>query len=247
MLSNECKVAIEKWIDGNASDEDHAILQQSSQDATFNQHVELQKAVGIAIDKVHREQLRAELKVLIKRNDNVRSIFFERKLWYAAAAVVVILISALLFLSKKNTPSAETLYYSYYKPYHATSLTRGEENSQAGTALQLYDERKYELAVATLEKTNIQKATVEGTYILLILGNCYLNLNEAERASECFLMASRSSDNVIAAHANWYHALTLLKENKISDAINAFEDIADSNSFYSSRAKEIVTVLRNIR
>jgi tetratricopeptide (TPR) repeat protein len=242
MLNEQEKIYVEQLIDNSLSAEERKLLDDKLNESEFVAEIMKQRAVALSIRKVHESNLKAELKELLTDEDysDRESNSKKFRIWYAAAAVAAIItVSFLIF--KPGAFNAETAFLTYYKAYPVGANTRGADEDLEEQAYSFYQQGQYDKAAISIEKLSKEySGKNEKAYLQLLLGNCYLNLNKLNEARDCFTMATESTDVLIVQNAQWYFALTLIKSGNIKEAKTSLKIITDSNSVYSSQAKDII-------
>ncbi|HEY0652589.1 MAG TPA: tetratricopeptide repeat protein [Chryseosolibacter sp.] len=159
--------------------------------------------------------------------------------YYAVAASVVLLVVTGIYLFTDNEPNPSALYAEYYTPFPNVwePTVRGSETvTQRSLAFQKYEEGDYLQAVDLFKALLAEKREPE---ILLLLGNANLSLGNTTEARENFNEVLRSS-STIAAPAQWYLALSYLKDNQRTEAIANLKMLADGKNAYTVKAKDLL-------
>lgn len=242
MLTEKEKILIERFLDENLSPDEQQEFNASLNNPKFRQMVNIQQTVIATIEARHREKLRDELIGL--KDAGYRS---GKQVWllYGIAASLVLLVVAAILLSRKSSSTPESVFLSYYVPYRVENNVRGQEN--VGGAFRTYTEGNYKDAVVQFLKSR-EKATDENerSYYALLIGNCYLSLNDPKKAIVFLDEASHSSDSIIVQEAQWYKALALVAIKKLLEADTIFSDIINSKSIYAEQARRMRSEIENI-
>lgn len=247
-LDNENIKLIEKFLNGELSAEDQAILAERMKNNDFAKEFHFQKDALHTFRLFHDKKLKTylndhfpeEVKNLAQpTKDNNKKQFLIAPILLVAATIALFIIAYLWISGRHQTETSD--FTAFYKVYPAQPITR-EPQSVANQVLTKYKEGNYAEAASAAEKlikTNLSET--KKTELLLILGNCYLNINELQKAANVFKQVKTSSDKILSQHGAWYYALTLLRQNNIEQCIKALDEIILSESFYKQEA----TVLYN--
>lgn len=168
---------------------------------------------------------------LIKRN------------WYsvAAAMAVLVMIGAFWFGGLDQKGWNEEVYQNYYEEDEVFINTRSKAN---------FDIDVLHFGMELLEKKDFSAALVEFNKLPnSITANYYagvsnMALNNHEVAVSKFNYVIDDYLNLFYDQAQWYKGLCLVKLEKKNEAINLFDQISQTESYFKDKAKEIVADLR---
>lgn len=201
-------------------------------DPEFKENVLHEKRVVAALKANERAKLRSHLKSISSRTPTAANTF--RKLWVAAATVLLI-ASVGYFFYLNNLPISQQ-FDEFYEPYPAVTIQRGEAE-EISKGLQLYSEEKY--GEAAVELTRL--ASAEQPVYYLYLGNCYLQLEEPQKAITAFkALIEVSNDSILTQHSQWYLALAYLKNNEQEMLKDLLHQIIDQKGMYSELASTLL-------
>lgn len=238
-INNDDIELIDRFIDGTLSEDDADRLSAKRSDPEFRAELEIRQEVAQTIQRISRENLKRDLKSklgTIDFSERPRS----RVLYYAVAAGLALFFVLLWFLPGKE--SNESLFYSYYVPYPGTINIRGSSEVLA-SAVKAYEDGRYEQAADQITALLASGHTHSKAHMLLMLGNCYLNLNDASHAEQIFLELQNHQDRIIKQQAQWYLSLTYLKSGQIENCRKLLQDLEQSGGFHASSARNLLDEL----
>lgn len=165
----------------------------------------------------------------ILQGSNVKLGNFKK--WIAAAAAVLIIVfGAVYFLSDKST-SAEKLYATYAE--HAPikiQLRSNTADSLAGMAADKFNNKQYYEALPLLQE--YVKQQPDDIQMNFSLGICYLELSRFADAEQIF-SAIATGQTAYTETANWYLALTALKQKDISKCRIILNSIPATSAWFT--------------
>lgn len=165
--------------------------------------------------------------------------------WGWAAGLAAMLLMGFFYFWIAKSVSGETLYADNYEPYPSNvlaSITRGDSGmTLQQQAVQAYENGRYEKAIPMLEE--ILNKEPENAGWQLVLGICYLENNDAEEAEKTLLKAAQNPNSLFYQQAQWYLALTYLKQNNKKQAASVLKDLAAQSGVYPQKAKQLLTEL----
>ncbi|SOE21053.1 hypothetical protein SAMN06298216_1525 [Spirosomataceae bacterium TFI 002] len=200
---------IDNYFEGNLSKEDELELNQMLElDAEFAEEFVFQKEVRKAIHLRERVALKDELKTYHKPVK-----VFSFKTWFAAAAVLILGAFLWVYLSSNNL--SEELYTAYYQPFPnvVSPVVRG--NTSTSSAFEAYENEDY-IKAEVLFRNQYQKD--QSDYSYFYWGVCLLENNKIDDAVAHFEKANYSSEVPWKENNDWYHALALIKNEKLKEA-----------------------------
>jgi len=231
---------IEKYLSGQLQGSElqrfeTELLNNSSLKEEVNLHKEIAEAVTEKEVMVFRKSVNSIIK-----NETTS----QRWSYLGIAATILIIISAGIgintFFFKKD--SIEQLYTAYYEPYEDLISVRSDEtlNESISTLMNYYNQQKYGNAISYLDSIEIYDQPLLQLYV----GISYLNVSAFDKAHETFDIIS-NDENVFNTEANWYNALTYLREGNKGKTIFILSEIANSKkeSNYKLKALELLDKL----
>jgi tetratricopeptide (TPR) repeat protein len=252
-LSNNDITLIEKYLDDDLSADENDVFNSRIQDTAFTEELKLQQSTANALKHLFEQQLKEELRQQLGtyRQDELDSkkttSRFNKTYFYWAAAAIAFVIIFILAIRQKST-SDEALYLTYYKPYHVGNSTRSLPASNNHLAFEKYTEGDFQQAAILLEQLLKDNTQGYNTALLqLLLGNCYLNTGELQKAVASLKSAANSDDPILSQHAKWYSALALLKLGNRSETLRLLQELTSSDSIYQKQAGNLMDELKNTR
>lgn len=170
-----------------------------------------------------------------------------RRLALVGVAVAALLISAVVFLFvwDFSPSSGSKLFAEYYQPYPdvIANQQRGDGVGHAAyvEVMAPYSRGDYELAVTKLEA--YLDSHPNSDTIMFYLGISLLELEHFTDA-DSMLNEVHSMQLVFSDRAQWYLALSNLRQGNIEQAEKLLEEISRSTSDYKSNAAEMLSILR---
>jgi hypothetical protein len=149
-----------------------------------------------------------------------RKIPLQRILAIAASIVLVGIIAINLL-----KPAGSGLYDEYYSPYPDMLSTRSINDAEINRAMEAYNSGSYAESADLLEAIESSDALV-----LLYLGIARMESNKLEEAVNTLLPLS--TDERVGQQAQWYLALTYLKQGSEEAAKSVLRKIASDDSHY---------------
>jgi tetratricopeptide (TPR) repeat protein len=238
---------IEEFIDGNLSQEESIRLKN---ELNADPDLAFELILRSEINKAIRDKNLMEFRDLILGQTNHQSspsaLFnLQRdvlKTWHLAAAsfILILVVGGLWYILSNKPFSTERLVSKYYKPAQSILQYRSLElNSDDALkeAFNFYQQNDYTNA---LKYFNSLENQITAKFYS---GICYIELEQFEKAVESFEYVINDKDNLFVEQAEWYLGLIYLMNNQKSQAIEQFNKIAKSDSFYEVQAKEILKYL----
>ena len=143
-------------------------------------------------------------------------------------AAAVFMILCLVFLTQQARPPAKSLYASFYTPYPLSFTDRGEGNEALkASASQAYLTEDF---TGAIEKFRMLRSREPLPVYDLALAICFLETSVTDSAE--ILFRSLREDPLYDEAAQWYWALTLLKQSQVADCRRALESIEEEMEFY---------------
>ncbi len=160
----------------------------------------------------------------------------------AAASIAVIIIGAnIVFVLNEKSYEPQELYSMYYKPYDSyASVRSGNINTDDifFQALLKYEKQEFDETISLLNK--IIEVDNMNIASMFYLGVSYIETGRYADAFNSFTKIVDHGDNLFIEQADWYLGLTFLRSDEQEKAIKQFQTIAQSQSFYNEKAKEIL-------
>jgi len=249
---------IEKFLEGKMSDEEKKEFEKKlnvdkSLNAMMTDMNLLVEGIKMSAAQSSKEEKSDRLKFFNEINDIEKNAFeisspaakivpMYRRPWVlSAAASVILLVTVTFYFMREQTPINEKLYTAYFEPFDSpgSGLTRGNSEVTLKTeAYEAYDNGNYKVAAQLFEQIIKEK---EDPIAQLCLGNSYLAQNDFPKAEKIFTdMVTKRTE--LITQANWYLALTYLKENKMERAKATLWEISKSST-YGEKARKLLKEL----
>lgn len=165
------------------------------------------------------------------------------KTWHLAAAsfALILVTGGLWYMLSSRTHSTEKLAIKYYKPAHPIKQVRSIKMSSdeaLQNAFNHYKQKDYETALfyfSTLKSQITAK---------FYSGICYIELEQYNNAIGSFEFVINDNNNLFVEQADWYLGLIYLMNKQKDKAIEQFNKISKSESYYAGQAVDIIEYLQ---
>lgn len=240
---------IEDFLDGDLTESQLKEFEKDLlEDLNLQMELDLHKEVNEAIMEQDVMDLRSKLEA-IKTPPNPaqkRKLKFLTKWNITAASLALVIGLGSLMYIMNNQPaySNDKVFSNYYKPYNVVVNTRSADvmiDNLLITALKSYETKDYRTAL-TLFKQILDKDSTN------ITGNFYsgisnIEINEYSKANRNFTRVLKHKNNLFIEQSEWYLGFCYLMTNEKEKALKQFHVIAQGNSFYKTKALEIINRL----
>jgi len=238
---------IEDYIDNDLNKDDlksfiAEVKENKALAAELNLRIEINNMIQ---DKGFNELKSILEKQKINRRQNNFSINIRReatKTWHmiAVSFVLVIVAGGLWYILSNKPYTTEKLVEKYYKPAQPIGQIRGQVsgNETLIKAFRLYKLNDYDDALNYFAALN-NRITSK-----FYSGICYIELKKYDDAINSFKAVINDNDNLYIEQAEWYLGLIYLMNNQKRKALEQFNKISGSDSYYADKAKEIVKYIR---
>jgi tetratricopeptide (TPR) repeat protein len=164
------------------------------------------------------------------------------KTWHLAAASfsLILVVGGLWYILSNKPISTERLISKYYKPAGPIGQIRSFETSAEDAlkeAFNFYQQNDFANALKYFSALDNQITA------RFYSGVCYIELEQFDKAIESFEFVINDKDNLFVEQAEWYVGLIYLMNNQKGLAIEQFQKISTSQSYYSHQAGEILKYL----
>jgi len=122
---------------------------------------------------------------------------------------------------------------SYYQPYTLNVIHRGVGEQSLAKAEKAYNSGDYETVLPIFDKYP------DNPKVQLAKGNAQYNLGKFDEAIKTF---KGIKDPFLAPTANWYLALTYLKQDQAEKAKTALQNIPEGSNHYKDAQKLLNTI-----
>lgn len=161
-----------------------------------------------------------------------------------AAALAVLMIPAYMLINSLNSSSPAELYAEHFRPYEDLISTRSaavdDVDETLVKAMALYNEGAYSDAAPLLSNA---LSVDPGNHLLkLYSGIAYLGNDQFDEARFQF-EELLDQPTMFRAHAEWYLALTYVKNAQLEEAAGLLGNIAMEEGAYQAQATELLEAL----
>ncbi len=230
----EQDILIEKFIAGTLTPAEQAIFDAKYQDDDFVREVQFQQDLQVAAISNSRDELRAIMVSESPARTAAVGHPVRRNLYRWAAVAAILIIGLAIYFMPKSLSSTEQIYAHYYEPFPntLTPITKGEATEM--DAYQMYEAGQYDDAIATLDAI---ENPIPGDQFYL--ASAYLARGDLADAARSFRPLELGSSN-FQVPAKWYQALILIRQEKINDALQRLQEIAQENHPLATRAENLI-------
>jgi len=159
----------------------------------------------------------------------------------AAAVTVLLMIGAYWFSGLNQLAWNDQLYADYYQEDEVFVNTRSKANFNVDVlhhGMELLEKKEF---TAALSEFNKLPSSITANYYA---GVANMELNNHSVAVSKFDYVIDDYLNLFYDQAQWYKGLCLVKLEKKPEAIELFDQITNTESYFREKAKQIVTDLR---
>lgn len=241
-------VSIEQYLSGEMSPiEREKFEREIASNPQMERELRLSRAIDAALVRDDIVDLRKKLLSIYKENKKVQPevpvvhLNF-RKFWYAAASLVLLAaLGSALYFSLPGGKSTDTLFNQYYSSDNLVNVTRSGDANIVEAVIKFQDKdyvfaQKLFKNLINQDKTNIA--------CWFYYGISCIETESYDQAIQAFNTIILDDKNLYVEHAQWYLALTYLKNNQISLAKAQFATVA--NDPYNSHNKEAQRIISKL-
>jgi tetratricopeptide (TPR) repeat protein len=160
-----------------------------------------------------------------------------------AASILILVVSTVLIYRFSNEVNPEQLYQSYYTIYpNIVDPTQRNDTTSANVispGFRQYDLGNYEEAVSEFNESLKEG---DNEFVLFYLAISYLELNRLNEAIEHFHNYIQNYSS-LKSQAQWYLALSYIKNEQLANARIPLQLIAEDDSSYSEKASNLLNQL----
>lgn len=247
MTDQERTELIQGKIFNNLSNEEqNRFTHLMETDADFRKEFDLYQQVKQNLDDKEAIILRKKLTTIYAEvygtKKEHKTIKFMKKNWYSVAAAVALLFLAgtYLFMGTSSKDWSKELYNTYYSQDEVYVNTRSKASLDVDVlhhGMELLEKKDFS---AALEEFNKLPHSVTANYYS---GVANMELNNHEVAIFKFDYVINDYLNLFYDQAQWYKGLCLVKLNQKNEAIDVFNQIVNSDSYFKDKAQQIVADL----
>lgn len=236
---------MENYVNGRMS-----IEEQQSFERGMSENPELREEVALyrkmvssietesvrqMLEQIHAEQFNQETPVVPMRS---RSHYFP----LAIAASVALLILAGWWVFSWQSSQPEALYATYFSPDEGLPTTLGyAENAQFAEGMISYKLGEYAEALDYWQP--LLTADPANDTLNYYSGLAFLANDQPEQAVSYLGRVVENETSAFTSDANWYLALSYLKQGKETEAQPLLQELAAGDSPYQQQSREILDKL----
>jgi tetratricopeptide (TPR) repeat protein len=232
---------IEAYLKGTLDEQALAAFQKRRQeDADFDREVidysQIISGIRISQERDFMSKLR-HWEGEIENRQEAKVISLRTMFSIAASVVLVSLVGVYLFRSGQS--DHEQLFQEYFQPYENVISERTGKNDHQQRGMELYDQRKYDDAIAELKVAAIEDP--DNSLLKCYLGIAYLAEDHAQEAKAIFGSMVPGDQSLTKEVAEWYLAMAYLKLDDEPSLKKTLEDILhQKDHLYREQAKELL-------
>ena len=230
---------IEEYLSNKLSvEEGRSFDEKLKADEEFAKEVEEQAMLFNAFDEMQAQELLRRFGNIEQELDGgkEKQFGFPVYLRWAAAVAVLAVVSLVVYLN--TTTSSKDLFLAYYTPYPNVESPVSRSEAEGNAVWQLYENGDYKAAYQQFEQALVvNEADLASRFYL---GICALELNRFAVAEEVFSTVAADKNGTYAEQAEWYLALSYLKDGKRKKARRSLDKIIVAESSYSEKAKALL-------
>ena len=204
------------------------------QDEQLAQELNFMEEINESIIDDEVFYLRQKLNLLV--NQSSARIPLYKTITGVAAGIIIIF--SIITITKQPDPIKA--FNQYYSPYQSDMNKRSANTEITGLqfGIKLYEEGDYETALKIFENyTEENVDSPPGKYYLALTA---LGAEEHKLAQSCLIQLIETNDYSYSLHAKWYLGMLYLKTNQTEKAKPIFEELSETENYYSARAKKIL-------
>ena len=206
---------IDKYLLGHLEGEElRSFKERFDQDYEFRKMVAEQRLLVEGIEEFHfKKQLDLYHTQMELENARKKPL----AIWLSIAACVVILIGVSFWAISDTETAAQKVFAKNFQPDPGLPTTMGSTSEyEFYSGMVSYKRKDYVGAIALWKP--LHAAHPSNDTLIYFLGVAYLAQGENEQAEEYLKMAQTFPKSIFVEEANYYLALTLLRENKVEEA-----------------------------
>lgn len=234
---------VDRYLEGNLSEQERAAFEEKLlHDQILQEQVAEMKLIRAGIKHVSRKAALQKFKALEQTLPPVSQS--RLNLWYSTwlQAAAILLIGLLAYIFWPISVDEQELFATHFEAYPNIIMptVRGKVTNDStikALAFRAYDQKQYEDAAVLFNR--IENKDVN---ILFYLGNCYLALEQPNKALPLLENVLNNYD-VFDEQAEWYLAICFLKLEERERATQALRRVVTRNSAYKDKAQTILDKL----
>lgn len=251
-MAEYLKEQIEDYLRGRLSQKEHEAFEKALEnDQDLQKELAYVKLTIQGAKKSGRDDLKNRLKRIQKEYEGGNKEIIETKKislwpkWIGIAASVLLIITAGIFFLGKDELNTQRAFNEYYEAAPLRLATRDLDTEKTIVQLnEYYTNKDYNDALPYFQK--LLAIDSMNARMQLGIGICYLELDQLKSARNHFLSIIKAQDFRLQHQANWYMALSYLKEGKLDDAKKYLAPIInDSKADHHTQSIELMEKLKN--
>jgi tetratricopeptide (TPR) repeat protein len=207
------------------------------------QHRKLMAAVDVLGDLSMKERVRKIHYTEMNRPDPTQTPNKTRK-WAIVTVLVLLTAFGLWTMLRPKQQAPAQLYAAYYEPYNLNFGSRSTESEQIlAEAGGLYKSSNFAQALPLFEQA--LSTDPADSKARLALGICQLELGQYDQALAQFNGLMDANDPLFGEQAQWYAALTKLRQGDIAGCKALLEGVvSNKDSQFYEKAKELLNSIK---
>ena len=218
-------------------------------DGFLKASVELHRDLAKAITNKEEIELEAKLRHIgneyFAKKTLRRIPLWQNRSWLVAASISLLaIVGAWLYLSGPSHPQHQELYASHYEPYSIPDGFQGLRDDSGisadplAQAVGLYEKKAYEPALQSFRQ--LPDSSLNTPLVQICMGICYLQTGEVSQAQKHFEQLLQKEDHFFKSPAQWYLALSHLKEGNKTEVKQILEPMSNDAGKYGKLARNLL-------
>lgn len=240
---------LENYLDDELNEKEILDLEKDlMDDLDLKMELNLHTEINEAIMEEDIMDLRSKLKAIEipSTTEEKRKMKFHGKWRIAAASMILFIgIASVYYMLGNKSYTNEEIFIDYYKPYSIVINTRSSETNDSEKviyrALKSYESKDFRSALSLFESV-LEKDSMNLTSNFYS-GISNIQIQEYPKANKNFTRVLEHKNNLFVEQSEWYLGICYLMTNEREKAKVSFRSIAKGNSFYRTKAKEILNKL----
>lgn len=240
---------LENYLDDELNEKEILDLEKDlMDDLDLKMELNLHTEINEAIMEEDIMDLRSKLKAIEipSTTEEKRKMKFHGKWRIAAASMILFIgIASVYYMLGNKSYTNKEIFIDYYKPYSIVINTRSSETNDSEKviyrALKSYESKDFRSALSLFESV-LEKDSMNLTSNFYS-GISNIQIQEYPKANKNFTRVLEHKNNLFIEQSEWYLGICYLMTNEREKAKVSFRSIAKGNSFYRTKAKEILNKL----
>jgi len=249
MMNDKDFDRLENYLDGELNENEILDLEQDlMDDLDLEMELNLHKEINEAIMEEDVMDLRSKLEAIEipSTTEEKRKMKFHGKWRIAAASMILFIgVASVYYMLGNKSYTNEEVFMNYYKPYSIVINTRSAETTDNDQvlvqALKSYESKDYRAALSLFQSILDKDSTNLTSNFYSGISN--IQVKEYPKANKNFTRVLDHKNNLFIEQSEWYLGFCYLMTDEREKAKVTFNSIAEGNSFYRTKAKEILNKL----